>query len=142
VSTTAARGLFVTGTDTGVGKTVVSVALLRALGDARLRAVGMKPVAAGIDEGERENADVAALAAASTIEAPRDAVNPYAFRPAIAPHVAALRAPSGSTFGTRNSEMPRDPSGASGNFARTKWTMLSVRSCSPPEQKIFSPVTR
>jgi dethiobiotin synthetase len=92
VSRTAARGLFVTGTDTGVGKTVVSVALLRALGNARLRAVGMKPVAAGIDEGERENADVAALAAASTIEAPREAVNPYAFRPAIAPHVAARMA--------------------------------------------------
>jgi dethiobiotin synthetase len=92
VSATRARGLFVTGTDTGVGKTVVSVALLRALAAAQLRAVGMKPVAAGIDEGERESADVAALAAASSIDAPREAVNPYAFRAAIAPHVAAAMA--------------------------------------------------
>lgn len=92
MSATVARGLFVTGTDTGVGKTVVSVALLRALAAAQLRAVGMKPIAAGIDEGERENADVTALAAASTVEAPRDAVNPYTFRPPVAPHVAARMA--------------------------------------------------
>ena len=45
-----ARGIFVTGTDTGVGKTVVAAALLRALSAAGYRAVGMKPVAAGLDE--------------------------------------------------------------------------------------------
>jgi len=58
----------------------------------------------------------------------------------IEPHVAGLRLPSGSTLGTTNSEIPREPSGAPGSLASTRWTMLSVRSCSPPEQKIFSPV--
>ena len=43
----AARGFFVTGTDTGVGKTRVACALLRALVRSGVRAVGMKPVAAG-----------------------------------------------------------------------------------------------
>jgi dethiobiotin synthetase len=80
------RGVFVTGTDTGVGKTVVAAALLRAAAGAGLRAVGMKPVAAGVD------ADVAALAAAGNVAAPRTATNPYAFAPAIAPHLAAERA--------------------------------------------------
>jgi dethiobiotin synthetase len=82
-------GVFVTGTDTGVGKTVVAAALLRALGAQGVRAVGMKPVAAGIDPGEDVNADVAALVAAGSVRAPLDAINPYAFAPAIAPHVAA-----------------------------------------------------
>jgi dethiobiotin synthetase len=85
----SARGIFVTGTDTGVGKTVVAAALLRALRESGVRAIGMKPVAAGIEPGEAVNADVAALCAASGIVAPREDVNPYAFTPAIAPHVAA-----------------------------------------------------
>src|SRR5262249_1408823 len=46
-----------------------------------------------------------------------------------AAHVIARA--SGRIFGTRNREMPRVPFGASGNRARTRWTMLSVRSCSP-----------
>ena len=84
-----ARGLLVTGTDTGVGKTVVAAALLRALAGEGLRAVGMKPVAAGIEAGARDNADLMALAAAGNVRAPRELANPYAFRAAIAPHVAA-----------------------------------------------------
>ncbi|MFO1316050.1 MAG: dethiobiotin synthase [Burkholderiales bacterium] len=83
------RGLFVTGTDTGVGKTFVAVALLRALAAAGVRAVGMKPVAAGIAAGEDVAADVAALAAADGLAVPLADRNPYAFAPAIAPHVAA-----------------------------------------------------
>jgi len=91
----AAHGLFVTGTDTGVGKTVVAVALLRALVAAGRRAAAMKPVAAGIDTAAGVNADVAALVAAANVAAGIDAaadVNPYAFAPAIAPHIAAERA--------------------------------------------------
>lgn len=84
-----ARGIFVTGTDTGVGKTVASVALLRVLASAGLRAVGMKPIAAGIDAGTDINADVAALAAASNIDAPLPDRSPFAFTLASAPHVAA-----------------------------------------------------
>lgn len=86
------RGLFVAGTDTGVGKTRVAVALLRALAAAGTRAIGMKPVAAGVARGAAINADVLALAAASGVEAPQADVNPYGFAPAIAPHVAAERA--------------------------------------------------
>jgi len=84
-----ALGLFVTGTDTGVGKTVVAVALLEALRSAGVRAVGMKPVAAGAEEGSGRNADVVALAAASSVRVEPSLANPYAFAAPIAPHVAA-----------------------------------------------------
>jgi dethiobiotin synthetase len=83
------RGLFVTGTDTGVGKTVVGVALLRALVAAGRSAIGMKPVAAGREEGAAMNADVAALIAAANLAAPLADVNPYSFARPIAPHLAA-----------------------------------------------------
>ena len=87
-----ARGLFVTGTDTGVGKTLVAVAILRALaGDGR-RAVGMKPVSAGLAADRSVNPDVAALRAAGNVDAPLEDRNPYAFAPAIAPHLAAAEA--------------------------------------------------
>ena len=88
----AARGIFVTGTDTGVGKTVVAAALLRGLAADGLRAVGMKPVASGIEPGQAGNADVAALVAAGNVDAPSADVNPYAFAAPIAPHLAAARA--------------------------------------------------
>jgi dethiobiotin synthetase len=52
----------------------------------------MKPVAAGIEPGAACNADVGALMAAANVAAPLHAVNPYAFEPAIAPHVAAAQA--------------------------------------------------
>jgi dethiobiotin synthetase len=86
------QGIFLTGTDTGVGKTVACVALLRALAAAGVRAIGMKPVSAGVEPGAALNADVAALAAAGTVDAPLAERNPYAFDAAIAPHVAAARA--------------------------------------------------
>lgn len=79
---------FVTGTDTGVGKTLVSCALLHALRVRGKRAVGMKPVAAGLDERGR-NEDVEALCAASSFRAANGQVNPYAFYPPTAPHIAA-----------------------------------------------------
>jgi dethiobiotin synthetase len=87
----AARGIFVTGTDTGVGKTRVAAALLRALVAHGVRAVGMKPVAAGVAPDLGMNADVALLLAAGNVAAARDDVNPYALTAAIAPHVAAAR---------------------------------------------------
>lgn len=83
------QGVFVTGTDTGVGKTRVAVALLAALAASGLHAVGMKPVAAGIDAGADINEDVAALAAAGSVDAPLALRNPYAFTAPIAPHLAA-----------------------------------------------------
>jgi dethiobiotin synthetase len=80
-------GYFVTGTGTGVGKTLVSCALLHAFRAGGKLAVGLKPVAAGCENGKW--ADVELLAAASNIEAPRELVNPYALVPPIAPHIAA-----------------------------------------------------
>lgn len=87
-------GFFVTGTDTGVGKTLVACALLRAFARRNLTVVGMKPVAAGAqsDGGKLINDDVVALSRASTVAAPPDAVNPYCFAPPIAPHIAAAEA--------------------------------------------------
>ena len=88
------RGLFVTGTDTGVGKTLIAAALLRRLGGRGARVVGMKPVAAGCAQTAQGlcNEDVTALVDASNVEAPIDLVNPYRFEPAIAPHIAAAQA--------------------------------------------------
>jgi len=89
-----AQGVLVTGTDTGIGKTLVACALLQAFCAAGVRAVGMKPVAAGCEAraGRLVNEDVTALVAASNVAAPEDLVNPYRFRPAIAPHLAAAQA--------------------------------------------------
>jgi len=84
-----ARGIFVTGTDTGIGKTLVASALLRSLVACGGHAIGMKPVAAGIDAGATENADVVELYRAGNVDAPREERNPYAFAAPIAPHIAA-----------------------------------------------------
>ena len=85
---------FVTGTDTGVGKTRIATALCLAFAAAGLRVAAMKPVAAGCartPEGLR-NDDAAALLECMTVQASYAEVNPYAFEPAIAPHIAALEA--------------------------------------------------
>ncbi|MNF91076.1 hypothetical protein D3C84_736660 [compost metagenome] len=64
----------------------------------------------------------------------------------IEPQLTGLRAPrlpSALTMnlGTRNSEIPFAPAGASGSLASTRWMMFSVRSCSPPVMKILVPLT-
>lgn len=85
------RGLFVTGTDTGVGKTVVACALARAFARAGERVAVMKPVASGAErtaEGLR-NADALALLAAGNVSLTYAQVNPYCFEPAVSPHIAA-----------------------------------------------------
>jgi|SRR5882762_5678312 len=87
----AGASFFVTGTDTGVGKTLVSCAMLHRLRARGLRALGMKPVAAGVEvtpEGP-VNPDVVALRKASSWPAPLSQVNPYCFEPPVAPHLAA-----------------------------------------------------
>jgi len=85
-------GVFVTGTDTGVGKTWVAAALLRSLVAAEFRAVGMKPVAAGFEPGTDVNGDVVALLDAGNVDAQAQWRNPYAFADAVAPHLAAAAA--------------------------------------------------
>ena len=82
---------FVTGTDTGVGKTLVTCALLHATRRLGLTAVGMKPIAAGI-EADGRNDDVVQLLAASSVQPPLEWVNPYLYAPPIAPHIAAAEA--------------------------------------------------
>jgi len=86
-----ARGLFVTGTDTGVGKTRVAVALIHALRAQGLRVAPMKPVSAGQEAGEL-NEDVIALMQAANVAVDVRDVNPYAFAEPVAPHIAAQRA--------------------------------------------------
>jgi len=82
------RGLFVTGTDTGVGKTRVAVALIHTLRAQGLRVAAMKPVSAGSTPGDL-NEDVVALMRAANVEAEVSDVNPYAFADPVAPHIAA-----------------------------------------------------
>jgi dethiobiotin synthetase len=91
-----ARGVFIAGTDTGVGKTVVAAALVRALVREGLLVAAMKPVAAGAELtpcGLR-NADALSLIEAANITAAYERVNPYCFAPPIAPHIAAHEAGS------------------------------------------------
>ena len=75
------RGFFVTGTDTGVGKTLVTAALLRRLRDAGITVAGMKPIAAGASVGPegRANADALLLQAESSVRHPYATVNPWLF---------------------------------------------------------------
>lgn len=84
------RTYFVTGTDTEVGKTAVSCALLHAAAEQGLRTAAVKPVAAGCDEDGR-NEDAIALMQAMTEELDYAQVNPVALHEAIAPHIAAER---------------------------------------------------
>ena len=81
------KGFFVAGTDTGVGKTRVSCGLLHAFAANGKNVVGMKPVVAGCENGQWM--DVELLATASNVAVPREHRNPYAFAPALAPHIAA-----------------------------------------------------
>jgi dethiobiotin synthetase len=79
---------FISGTDTEVGKTFVTRALLHAARRQGMATLAMKPVAAGVGADGR-NEDVEQLIAASSVKAARDLVNPYCFGAAIAPHIAA-----------------------------------------------------
>lgn len=89
-----ARTYFVAGTDTEVGKTHVTAALLACCADRGLQTAAVKPVASGCEataEGLR-NSDALLLQEAMTMELPYQQVNPIALEPAIAPHIAAIEA--------------------------------------------------
>lgn len=89
-----ARGLFVTGTDTEVGKTEVTLGLMAALQRHGFSVLGMKPVAAGCvltPDGLR-NEDALRIQAQGSMPLAYAAINPYAFAPPIAPHIAAAQA--------------------------------------------------
>jgi dethiobiotin synthetase len=89
---------FLTGTDTEIGKTFITCALLHRAALDGLKAVGLKPIAAGTDAAGL-NEDVEAIRAASNLELPREIINPYCFQPAIAPHIAAAEAGVSMEFG-------------------------------------------
>jgi dethiobiotin synthetase len=82
---------FVTGTDTEIGKTLISAAILHKLVQHGQRACGMKPVAAGAEErdGELHNEDAAMLRAAGNVNLPQSITTPYMLREPCAPHIAA-----------------------------------------------------
>lgn len=90
----ARKSYFVTGTDTGVGKTMVSAAILEAAASLGKRTLAMKPVASGCDETPEglRNEDALILMEAMSESLAYDQVNPIALKPAIAPHVAAAQA--------------------------------------------------
>lgn len=85
------KGFFVTGTDTAVGKTLVSVSLISALQQQGKTVIGMKPIASGCEQTAAglRNDDALQLQAQADIKVPYEQINPYAFEPAIAPHLAA-----------------------------------------------------
>ncbi|MEG0006567.1 MAG: dethiobiotin synthase [Aeromonas sp.] len=85
------KSFFITGTDTDVGKTLVARTLLREFAAQGIRCAGYKPISAGCahtDEGLR-NQDALLLQAAASLALPYDQVNPFAYAPPIAPHIAA-----------------------------------------------------
>lgn len=88
------KGYFVTGTDTGVGKTWASLAIMAHLQQQGHTVVGMKPVASGCERvaGGLRNEDALLIQQQGSLPLPYDTVNPYAFAPAIAPHIAAKQA--------------------------------------------------
>lgn len=83
--------LFITGTDTGAGKSYVSTAILNEARQAGMSTLGIKPVASGCEniQGEYRNTDALALQQASSIKLPYEKINPFAFLSPIAPHLAA-----------------------------------------------------
>jgi dethiobiotin synthetase len=88
------RGVFITGTDTGVGKTLFAAALLLQLGAAGIRAAACKPVSAGCRRvaGRLVNEDAELLTRCASAGMALEVVNPVALEPAIAPHIAAADA--------------------------------------------------
>ena len=92
--------ILITGTDTGVGKTYVTGLLLRALAESGRCCAGLKPIASGCESfsdatnwhGTLCNVDALALMASSSVKLSYAQTNPYAFEPAIAPHLAARTA--------------------------------------------------
>ena len=94
------KGYFITGTDTGVGKTFVTAALARALSARGARVGVMKPVESGcaVVSGRLRPKDAIAIQKAANSDAPLDIINPYRFEEPISPHLAARRS-GGIRFG-------------------------------------------
>jgi len=85
------KGIFITGTDTGVGKTFVATGLIRAMKDQGIAVCPMKPAESGcrVSKGQLIPADTLKLIEASGVDEPIELINPYRFRKPLAPSVAA-----------------------------------------------------
>lgn len=90
-----ATGYFITGTDTDVGKTCATVALMRHFQQHGITVVGMKPVAAGceLQDGQLKNADALLLQANGSVAVDYGLINPYAYQQAVSPHIAGQHDP-------------------------------------------------
>ncbi len=87
-----ARGIFITGTDTGVGKTVVTAAVARYLAQRGVSVGVMKPVETGVPDGSREWTDAHRLRSAAGLDDPIERISPYQFSKPLAPLAAAREA--------------------------------------------------
>jgi len=88
-------GFFITGTDTGVGKTCAAIALMHALQRQGKTVLAMKPVAAGclMQEGGLKNDDALALQSHASLPLPYPLINPYAYAEPVSPHIAGTHNP-------------------------------------------------
>jgi dethiobiotin synthetase len=88
------KKIFITGTDTNVGKTYISVGLLKAFQQQGLSTVGIKPVASGcfLKDGQYWSDDALELQRASTVQLDYRSINPFAFEPPVSPNIAAISA--------------------------------------------------
>lgn len=88
------KGIFITGTDTGIGKTYFTLACIRAMQQAGMKTVAMKPVASGAEmiDGRLRNDDALLIQHALQQDVAYELINPYVFAPPISPHLAAARA--------------------------------------------------
>ena len=91
MSANIAKGVFITGTDTGIGKTIVSCLLMDALIQDGESVIGMKPIASGAEalNGTLKNDDALALIKHANVDVTYESINPHCFEPAVAPHIAA-----------------------------------------------------
>ncbi|MCX7084330.1 MAG: dethiobiotin synthase [Methylococcales bacterium] len=86
------QGFFITGTDTNVGKTWATIALIRYFKKLGKVVVGMKPVAAGCELNNR-NEDALLIQTNASVQVPYDLINPYAYEQAVSPHIAGINNP-------------------------------------------------
>ena len=89
------RGYFITGTDTDVGKTWATIALMRYFKQQGKTVVGMKPVAAGctFQGGQLKNADALLIQENASVKPAYDLINPYAYALPVSPHIAGIDNP-------------------------------------------------
>lgn len=90
------KGYFITGTDTNVGKTWATIALMRYFKSREESVVGMKPVASGcsIQDGQLKNEDALLIQENASFLVDYDLINPYAYEQPVSPHIAGVENPA------------------------------------------------